>query len=368
MQNSLNSTTNRLRFVDTTRALLLVLGVVFHSVLPFEEGKQWVVSNPESLSGVRELTEWIHSFRMHGFFLISGLVSWQVLKKYGGASFLQMRLQRLIVPFVTVLLTINMIERSLILRHHAVWGWGYSSVEMLRVGSLWFLAYLAIFTLILPVVRIVVASLGVTRHIERWSPTQIELALPIIVALGSSLIVILTRTSPDWWYSVQLGFIEPVGVLMYGGYFMVGVMLSRTGQSVVLTTKPTSIWWLAAIVGWIVIQLVANTPIRGAWLLSSILRNVYAIVVLRLIFWGVGTLRNRWDRELVDASYTVYLLHHIVVIIIASSLASISLPPLLKLLAILAAALLVPFGFHRFVVLKSPWLAFALNGTPIEKR
>jgi glucan biosynthesis protein C len=261
-----------------------------------------------------------------------------------------------------------MIERSLILRHHAVWGWGYSSVEMLRVGSLWFLAYLAIFTLILPVVRIVVASLGVTRHIERWSPTQIELALPIIVSLGSSLIVILTRTSPDWWYSVQLGFIEPVGVLMYGGYFMVGVMLSRTGQSVVLTTKPTSIWWLAAIVGWIVIQLVANTPIRGAWLLSSILRNVYAIVVLRLIFWGVGTLRNRWDRELVDASYTVYLLHHIVVIIIASSLASISLPPLLKLLAILAAALLVPFGFHRFVVLKSPWLAFALNGTPIEKR
>lgn len=361
----------RLRFIDATRALFLVQGVVFHSLLPFHEAKRWAVSNPESISGIAALTEWMHSFRMQGFFLISGLLSWRLLQRSGTSAFLRIRMQRVLIPLVVVLLTANLLERSLIARHHQEWGWRYATLESVHFGALWFLAYLALFTAALPAIRTAVATSQILRRLETWSPKQIERALPVLFTVGSVLIALLTRTAPAWWYGKQFGFLEPAGALMYGGYFMAGALLTRTGHASVLSTRPSSIWWATAIAGWVVIQTVSGASFRGAWMLYVTLGNVYAIVVLRLIFWSVAQLvrtgGSRWDSILVESSYTVYLLHQLVVIAATSTLAWVPWPPLLKLPIIITVAFSLPFAFHRFFVEKSPWLAFLINGTPLSR-
>ena len=361
----------RLRFIDATRALFLIQGVIYHSLLPFHEAKRWVVSNPEAVSGISALTDWMHSFRMHGFFLISGLVSWRLLQQGNISAFLLARLRRVLIPLVVVLLTVSVIERSLIVKHHSDWGWGDSTVAPLYLGALWFLVCLMMFTFSLPIARAVVASSRMIRLVELWSPAQVERSLPLLFAAGSIVVVLLARTAPDWWYAPQFGIIDPAGLLMYGGYFMAGALLARTGHASLLATKPGILWWVAATAGWVVIQAISTASFQGAWALSSVLRNVYAIVALRLIFWGVEQIvqagYSRWDALLVNASYTVYLLHQVVVVAVASLLAWMPWPPLIKIVIIIASAFLLPFVFHHFVVQRSSRLSFLLNGTTLSR-
>jgi glucan biosynthesis protein C len=363
--------TTRLRFIDAVRALFLVQGIVFHSLLPFHEAKPWVVSNPDAVYGIAASTEWMHSFRMQGFFLISGLFSWRLLQKTSTSDFLITRLYRLINPLVVVLLTANMWERSIVAEHQLKWAWKSPALSPLYLGALWFLAYLVLFTLALPVMRAAVASSQLLRRLEQWSPERVEYSLPVLLLAGSLLIMLVARTSPEWWHQKQLGFIEPASATMYFGYFMAGVFLARTGHASVLATKPGIGWWIAAVAGWIIVQAVSHASFRGAWTLSSGLVAVYAIAPLRLIFWAVAhAVRGGVPRPvsaIVEASFTVYLLHQLVVVSVASQLAPVPWPPLLKIPFIISTALLLPFVFHRVFVVHSPLLAFLLNGVPAAR-
>ena len=118
-------------------------------------------------------------------------------------------------------------------------------------------------------------------------------------------------------------------------------------------------------------QGVAHASFRGAWTLSFLLGAVYAIAPLRLIFWGVAhAVRGGVPRPVVavvDASFTVYLLHQLVVVGVASLLAPVPWSPVLKIPFIISAAFLLPFVFHRVFVVHSPQLAFLLNGVPAAR-
>lgn len=359
---------SRLRFIDAARALFLILGIVFHALLPFHEAKQWIVSNPESVSGIAAVTEWLHSFRMQGFFLISGILSWRLLQKSSTSDFLQTRLHRLVIPLVVVLFTANAGERSIIAEHRLEWGWRAPELASPYFGVLWFLIYLALFTTALPAVRAFVGSSRILRRLERWSPQQVEYSLPLLLLVGSTGTMLLARTAPDWWFYRQFGFVEPAGALIYFGFFMAGALLARTGHVLVLSSRPGIGWWIAAVAGWIIVQAISHASFRGAWTLSTILGAVYAIAALRLIFWGVAQgVKNGVPQPvaaIVDASFTVYLLHQVVLVAVASRLAPVPWPPLIKMLFIITAAFCLPFVFHHVLVARFPMLAFLLNGVP----
>src|SRR5262245_50718764 len=80
----------RLSYLDFSRAVLFGLGIILHAC--------WVYQDQSPvLAGTHDF---IHSFRMPAFFLLSGLFSGLMLDRYGAEKFLFRRFRRLAVPLL----------------------------------------------------------------------------------------------------------------------------------------------------------------------------------------------------------------------------------------------------------------------------
>ena len=90
----------RFHALDRVRALAMLLGVVYHTMLfrIFTGG-----GFPTGAS--RWLGDWLHSFRMPLFFLIAGFFGRMMLMKYGTGPFLQKRWYRIGIPLFVGMFT-----------------------------------------------------------------------------------------------------------------------------------------------------------------------------------------------------------------------------------------------------------------------
>lgn len=97
---------------DSVRAVAMLFGVVYHALL-FGGGMMGGFGG--GASGGRLLMDWVHSFRMALFFLISGFFSHMMFLKYGVWSYLAKRWWRLgaaMVTYLFVLFGINQLTRG----------------------------------------------------------------------------------------------------------------------------------------------------------------------------------------------------------------------------------------------------------------
>ena len=72
--------TERLHALDSLRAVLMLLGLVFHSaltyVVTYENNAMWALKDPETTHIVFDLlVNYIHGFRMSLFFVVAGFFS-----------------------------------------------------------------------------------------------------------------------------------------------------------------------------------------------------------------------------------------------------------------------------------------------------
>ena len=86
----------RIHALDAWRATLLLLGVVLHSV------SELLSEMPEGTLKVvyLRLNDFIHTFRMPAFFVLSGFFSAMLLETRGAKAFLWNRCQRIVLPFL----------------------------------------------------------------------------------------------------------------------------------------------------------------------------------------------------------------------------------------------------------------------------
>ena len=86
----------RIHALDAWRATLLLLGVVLHSV------SELLSEMPEGTLKViyLRLNDFIHTFRMPAFFVLSGFFSAMLLETRGTKAFLWNRCQRIVLPFL----------------------------------------------------------------------------------------------------------------------------------------------------------------------------------------------------------------------------------------------------------------------------
>ncbi len=96
----------RLHHWDFSRALYLVLGIPFHAAVIYSLSHEWSVASPEKSQLLTWLADFLHSFRMPGFFLLAGLFSMMLIDRQGAWPWLKSRLTRLGLPllFATLLI------------------------------------------------------------------------------------------------------------------------------------------------------------------------------------------------------------------------------------------------------------------------
>ena len=342
--------------------MLMLLGVVLHSALPYTEENSWLIADPHRFVFFDDLTRFIHLFRMPAFFLIAGYFSVLLLRKRGSTEFMRERLRRIGIPLLATLFTLNLLQLAWLTRGSdapvvaalsAAWHDGH------WVGHLWFLSYLLGFclvaTLFAPLLRRSAFPAGM----------QPQRRVFWLVALGAMACVaprLLWHWFPQLTNLRLFGNIDPVEWLGYLPYFVAGMLLQGDNEDLM----EFSGWRLHGV---LLAAAAAGATMYFATTRYHIIATLSGCVLSWMLVRFAFAASRRWCnqtspawRYLSDASYSIYLFHHLVVIVVASLLIPLDWNVAAKFLLVLCLSAGLSLAAHHFLVLRMPWLRYLFNG------
>ncbi len=344
MSSTSSETAGRWVGLDTLRAALLLLGLLYHASYAYvpDVGRWYFVEDSATHAAFAVLASLLHAFRMPAFMLLAGLFARLGYERRGAAGFLRERARRLLVPFALFVGPTVLADWGLrrLTRGAGLMDERFALLEgpAPRPLHLWFLLALfglsAVGTLAAPLLASSVLR-GVARWLARWPQPLVLLA----VGTGAAL----------QWVGEPLpagSFLpEPASLLHHAPFFLLGWLWWPEREA--LQRWPlTRTAWVPAGVG------------LGAWLFSQplqyqpqgrLLQGAVAwLVALGLLAWAArhrgGVKAPRAVAFVVDAAYWVYLVHYPVVLALQLALARLGWPAGLKYGLVVAGAAALSFG------------------------
>lgn len=355
---------SRIEWLDSLRAVLMTLGIVFHTALVYAANPTWLVSDPQRWVGFDVLAYVIHLFRMPCFFLVSGLLSAVVMERTSRGDFLGRRAGRLLIPLLSSAVTLNLAACFLLYPETSLTAWLRSGWQ----SHLWFLEDLFLYS---------VAGWGASRLIGgrreslcRFASNQGFTAVVLVAPIAG----LLLRQLGHWWnQALPLAVLrlDWTDLLHYGLFYGVGLLMG-----IAKVSRPSIGLAELAIfggIGALGVGLRELLPGYGGRVLLVFSENLmawsatFACLILASRFLD-GSVRV--GARLANASYTVYLFHHPLVIALALSLRMVQFPgpvwmgALLKAVAIIAITFGATLWLHERLIARSAFLRFAFNGLP----
>ncbi|MEM9379782.1 MAG: acyltransferase family protein [Planctomycetota bacterium] len=384
MSREHRSAGDRWNDLDAARSILMMLGVVLHAANLYAEPQDWLVGDPPGRRAFALLSGGIHVFRIPAFFVIAGFFAGFSLERYGAAEFLRRRLRRLVVPLVSAAVLLSTVQ-SWILYRHGTTGYGPAGggdlglvpflgspwfrdglAEGAWVTHLWFLVHLIVYVVATWVVALAIPRLqraargtGAGGRVARSG--FFLLALPL-----TAVAVDATAKYVPHAYDRILGVTSLQQLLDDLPYYVFGVVAYRA-RSLFEGLRAPGAWVVPALALSIAAERLLPDEPRG------LTQNVVAVYVDDLTVWlsiavvlaGFRAIASRPSRVftyLSEASYTVYLFHHLCVIALGLALVGTGLGPLAKFGLVVSMTLAATLALHHFVVLRVPWIRLAFNG------
>ncbi|MDH0865355.1 acyltransferase family protein [Mitsuaria sp. GD03876] len=379
--------------LDRVRATLMVLGIALHAADVFITAGDWLVADPHRSVVFDALVALIHSFRVPGFFLLSGLFFAGSLGRHGAPELLMRQLLRLGLPLLTCWALLNGAQQALLAWHRGGDPWEAVFSTPAPIYHLWFLRDLLILDLLV-LAWIAIAGRGarasgasgasgapgrLTRVSARawawaWLSTRLGshgpshwLTVALCGALLSHALLIAIRLT-GWAYVKGLGGLTLYNLAFYAPLFLAGMAMAH---------RPA---WLDA---WLRTPawLLPMAAFAASWgdgasdTLTGALAREAALAVQLLGIWiatgaavgGLGRLRRGGPRSVMgralsDASYTIFLVHHLLVVALALALLPRDWPASVKFCLIVVGTLALSLAFHRWVVRPFAAMRLLFNG------
>lgn len=368
----------RFYYMDSMRSVLMMLGVVLHGALIYSTGEHWIVSDSHKSEFFYLLGSTIHAFRMPTFFLIAGFFSMMGLKKYGAGTFAKLRLLRILPPLFFTALLINSVElyfrttfiqqQSMSVTHFLIHELPQKWIKGEWVSHLWFLLTLLQFFAVGIALHTLSSRFSNSGRLNRFlSPFRKSCHFLLLLPFADLTWSIAARISPDIFHgSLFCGLFNFEDFIVYLPYFLVGLWLYRD-QKLQQEFHMIARWeWYA-----LVLSLVTHYFVENAHGLNqeSILRIysislTYAISshICYVLFYQFMNRNSQVFRYLSDASYSIYLFHHLCIIVFGYLLLNVSIAIGYKFLAVEIATFSLTLAIHHFLILKSKTLRFMFNG------
>lgn len=363
-------------YMDAARSILIMLGVALHAGNIYAAGGNWLVNDTDSRFCAL-LTDFLHLFRMPAFFIISGFFCAYTLSKYTPARFLRVRMTRLVVPFLAAALTLN-VAQILVSQHVRLAGVRPLAQPVTLsflfssdwVHHLWFLLNLIVYFLLVVALAATPATKRLLDRLTGWLEPRLRpnpltwLGLVVLPACAIVALHVLAWLVPAL-HRDFLWFGPPLTLLYYAVFFGLGLILCRFRVLFDLFMKPSI--GLAALLPAAAFTCMALAPGHGliqqaAFRFTHALSVILLCQLVLLLFKLVANRPSRTFLYLADASYSIYLFHHIVVVLAGIALLALPLAPALEFLIVTAVTVVVSLAIHHFVVLRVPLVRFLFNG------
>lgn len=348
---------SRLYYMDLLRGVLMLLGVVLHTLAVFSIDSTWKISSSEKAIYADALVSIIHSFRMPAFFIISGFFTALILARRNRYDYVKMRMTRLGIPLLFTGLLINIPMSLYVNGGPGDVGWSNYLGRASWLGHLWFLSVLILYSVMAGVLWPLIAKWlnSDKASINLLFIFLIVLSYPIVIRIGWQLDV----------RDMYLFILPRSNLFQYLPYFIIGIIFFFQKDRINLDKGLLPILALTAIS--ITLFLLISMPV---------INNLLEILSSLLISFSIFAIANRmlteyprkWIRQLADASYTIYIIHQPVIIALGFVVLQLSMNVHLKVITILALTTLITLLVHVYIVKKFRLAGILLNGNSTIKK
>ncbi len=358
----------RFHYMDNLRAILMLSGVLMHSMLfltPFKDFHEWPIHNPITRPIYFDFVLLIHIWYMPLFYLIGGYFARLIFNRYGTVQFIGKRLFRIGLPFLICFLLLSLYhtgdlvsylyegKKLSLQNYYDLYGF---------IGPLWFIYFLLYFYFMALLLQ------WLSHFIFKGKLQLHAAAFWVLFALfGFGLFYFTNNISLDPPLTLS---IKPQALFFYFSFFLFGwILKARTsdlkffsdyGWAFLLTalflTFPCYLWIYYhpayyQLYPALKIMMMFLNPV-SSWLLTLGLLGC---------FYRFVTINSKFLRYLADASYTFYLIQVPIVLLVQAFFIFHNLPMFLKLIYVYVISLGIMTIFYTLLVRKT-LLGVLLNG------
>ncbi|AVY99523.1 glucans biosynthesis protein MdoC [Lelliottia sp. WB101] len=367
-------------FLDSIRAWLMLLGIPFHISLIYSS-HTWHVNSIEPSWWLTLFNDFIHSFRMQVFFVISGYFSYMLFLRYPMKRWWKVRVERVGIPMLTAipLLTLPQFIMLQYVKGKAE-NWQnlslyekYNTLVWELVSHLWFLLVLVVMT---TVSLWIFSKLRrhLSRHHESHFPhlTYGKLSLHFLV-LGiayGAIRRILFMVYPPVLSDGLFNFVV-MQTLFYIPFFMLGALAFISPKLKALFTTPSPWCAVGSALAFAAYLLNQRYGSGDAWMYEteSVITMLLGLWMVNVVFALGHRLLNFKSARVtyfVNASLFIYLVHHPLTLFfgayITPHIRSNALGFFTGLVFVVGIAILL-YEIH----LRIPLLRFLFSGKPQNK-
>jgi glucan biosynthesis protein C len=347
--------------------------VVIHGAVNYASGPDtiWPYQTADANYFYYILVDFIHTFRMPTFFIMSGFFAALLFYKKGAKEMIKNRFLRIFMPFIVFLLLLNPLTNFSFeyckeifangqkVDAEAYFGnvWKYIPSQL---GHLWFLHYLFILSL---------SVIFIHRYLK-------PLAKPILHFLSTSLIksnahsllflsltswiILIPGDAPS--FETSISWIPKISILLYYlNFYLIGwIMYLNRANLQVFSHKSTLIFLVCLALYFSKIYFPFHLPLIIKQLINSIITAGFSIGIVG-VFIKFGNFSNALSKYGVDTAYWVYIMHFIPTLLIPIFVKDLAVSVHVKFLITLLLATLFCFTTFELLVRNSIIGTF-LNG------
>lgn len=364
-------------FLDSIRAWLMLLGIPFHISLIYSS-HTWHVNSAEPSWWLTLFNDFIHSFRMQVFFVISGYFSYMLFLRYPMKKWWKVRVERVGIPMLTAIPLLT-VPQFLMLQHvkgkaeawHSLSFYDkYNTLTWELVSHLWFLLVLVVLTTVgLALFRWIkkrqqASLVAFFDNVNMGKLTVLFLALGVCYAMiRRTLFMVYPPILSDGLFNFVV-----MQTLFYLPFFILGAQAFVNPRLKDLFTTPSPWCMAGAVLGFIAYRLNQQYGSGDAWMYETeyVITMVLGLWMVNVVFaFGHRMLNFKSSRVtyFVNASLFIYLVHHPLTLLygawITPAIQSNTLGFITGLVFVVGIAIVL-YELH----LRVPLLRFLFSGKP----
>lgn len=370
---------NRIHSLDSLRAIMMMLGLVLHSVITYcviDYGDAWPLKDTNATHITNDfLAEIIHTFRMQIFFLVAGFFGAMLFYERNPRKMITNRVSRIVLPFIVFVL---LLWPSIV--------FCFSYAKLIFTGSstalettisyfsnplifiplstfhLWFLYYLTMITFTTVGLGLILKKFPTvtTRITSAFNWILNRSVFRILIFSGITALIYFFMGS--YQVATSNSFIPDLDTFVYYlSFYLVGWVLFKSKHLLHTFMESALLNTLLALALFIT-HFIFNESISYTLhiVINSI--NVWLFIFgITGLFIHYGSKYSPIMRYVSDSSYWVYLIHLPIVVIIQGLIAESQMPSTLKFLFVLIATTIICFFSYHFLV-RNSFIGKFLNG------